>query len=116
MNPVQFIGLDIHADTIAVAVAGPSGTIGNIGQRGQKRSALAASAMSRVNGRPRSRTPGNPPDTALDVPLTAPLSHSALDTALIIAPAAVRAWAFPSCARRANGTRGTSDASTPRAD
>ena len=31
MRKVQFVGLDVHADTIAVAVAEPGGTVGSVG-------------------------------------------------------------------------------------
>ena len=31
MRKVQFVGLDVHADTIAVAVAEPGGTVRSVG-------------------------------------------------------------------------------------
>ena len=31
MKRVQFVGLDVHADTIAVAVAEPGGTVRSVG-------------------------------------------------------------------------------------
>ena len=31
MKRVQFVGLDVHADTIAVAVAEPDGTVRSVG-------------------------------------------------------------------------------------
>ena len=31
MKKVQFVGLDVHADTIAVAVAEPDGTVRSVG-------------------------------------------------------------------------------------
>ena len=49
MKRVQFVGLDVHADTIAVAVAEPGGTVRSVGVIPNRPESVAAcSTPSRV--------------------------------------------------------------------